>query len=317
MSHAAHRSRVRPGHILLTYIASVVITAQSTVNGMMNDVTGNPIYTAVLVFIAGLLSTFAVMAVRPRAMRAFWSVGQLIRNSGLKMWHLLGGVSGAAFVSIQSGLVSATGVALFTVAAVAGQTAGALAIDVTGIGPAGKHPLTARRVVAALLGIGGVVLAVSGGDMRLSAVGGAIATFAAGVFVSTQPALNGQIALRSREPLAATAVNFIAGLLLLCAVFTGQQLVTAAGFIAPPLPWEDPVIWLGGPFGVFFVLVSASMARSLGVFVFTLTSVVGQLSGAIALQYAHPTGGSSITWQLLTGLAITGAAVLLASSRDA
>lgn len=313
MTHVAHTNRIRPGHIILTFVASVVITGQSTVNGMMNEVTGNAIYTAVTVFVGGLLTTFAVMVVRPRAARAFWSVGELVRSGGLKMWHLLGGVSGAAFVSVQSGLVTATGVALFTVAAVAGQTAGALLLDVTGIGPAGKHPLTSRRVVAALVGVGGVVLAVSGGDMRLSAVGGAVATFVVGAFVSSQPALNGQVAMRSREPLAATAVNFIGGLLLLCAVFTGQQMVSAAAYTAPPLPWENPVVWLGGPFGVFFVLVAAAMARSLGVFVFTLTSVVGQLAGAVVLQYVYPTGGSTITWQLITGLVLTGVAVVLAT----
>ena len=137
MTHVAPRSQVKIGHILLTFIASVVITAQSTVNGMMNDVTGNAIYTAVLVFITGLATTFAVMLIRPRALRAFLAIGESVRTGGLKMWHLIGGVSGATFVSIQSGLVSATGVALFTVAAVAGQTAGALLFDVTGIGPAG------------------------------------------------------------------------------------------------------------------------------------------------------------------------------------
>ena len=184
MTHVAPRSQVKIGHILLTFIASVVITAQSTVNGMMNDVTGNAIYTAVLVFVTGLATTFAVMLIRPRALRAFLAIGESVRTGGLKMWHLIGGVSGATFVSIQSGLVSATGVALFTVAAVAGQTAGALLFDVTGIGPAGHKPLTLKRVSAALLGVAGVVIAVSGGDMRVSALGGAIVTFAAGAFVA-------------------------------------------------------------------------------------------------------------------------------------
>jgi uncharacterized membrane protein YdcZ (DUF606 family) len=57
------------------------------------------------------------------------------------------------------------------------------------------------------------------------------------------------------------------------------------------------------------------MAKTLGVFLFTLTSVVGQLSGAILMDVLFPTASTNITWQLLLGISITGAAVVLASGK--
>lgn len=305
----------KPGHIALTFVASVVITAQSSVNAAMNEQTGNPIFTAVLVFAAGLITVLAAMTVQSRSRAAFGRIAGLVRTGSIRRWQLFGGVSGATFVCMQSGLVAATGVAVFTVAAVAGQTAGALLVDKTGIGPSGHHPVTRRRVAAAVMGVGGVVVSVAGAQTGRISIAAVIGTLAAGVFVSSQPALNGQVAAKSGHALAATLVNFIGGLTVLCLVLAGQWVTGPVALVLPSAPWQDPVIWLGGPFGVFFVMVAAQMAKSLGVFVFTLTSVVGQLSGAVLLDVVFPTEATHITVQLIAGLVITGLAVVLSSDK--
>jgi transporter family-2 protein len=110
-------------------------------------------------------------------------------------------------------------------------------------------------------------------------------------------------------------VNFIVGFITLVVVYAIAQQVNPQSFNVPPMPWENPVIWLGGPFGVLFVLTASFMAKTLGVFLFTLTSVVGQLSGAILMDVLFPTASTNITWQLLLGISITGAAVVLASGK--
>lgn len=46
-------------------------------------------------------------------------------------------------------------------------------------------------------------------------------------------------------------------------------------FTAPPAPWAQPVLWLGGPIGVAFVVVAAFAVRGLGVLVFSLLTIVG------------------------------------------
>lgn len=306
--------RVKPAHIVLTFVASVVVSAQSTVNAEMNKITQNPLVTALSVFAMGLLVTGIMTFARADIRSAFFSVPSLVRSGRLKWWHLLGGFTGATFVAVQSGLVSVTGVAVFTVSVVAGQTAGALLVDKYGIGPAGKQAITLGRVASSLLGVVGVVIAITGGDSQHQiAIGGILASFAIGFIVCIQPALNGQVAIQSGQAIAATLVNFIAGLGMIAVIFATTQLISPQSFSYPPAPWENPAVWLGGPFGVFFVLTAARMASALGVFVFTLTSVLGQLSGAILMDVLFPTSATDLSLRLFVGVFITGSAVVLAS----
>jgi transporter family-2 protein len=303
-------------HIVITFIASVIITAQSSVNSELNTYTENPLITALINFTTGLI-VLSVMMIFSRPIRqGFISIPRLVREGRLKRWQLFGGLSGAFFVASQSSLVKVIGVAIFTVAAVAGQTSAALLVDKAGIGPAGKQPVTLMRIGAAILGIVGVLVSVLGQDSTGQfAFGAVLISFAAGALVSTQPALNGQIANHTGQPAAATMVNFIVGFITLVVVYAIAQQVNPQSFNVPPMPWENPVIWLGGPFGVLFVLTASFMAKTLGVFLFTLTSVVGQLSGAILMDVLFPTASTNITWQLLLGISITGAAVVLASGK--
>jgi transporter family-2 protein len=312
----SNSEKIQISHILITFVASVIITAQSSINSELNTYTENPLITALINFTTGLM-VLSVMMIFSRPIRkGFISIPRLVREGRLKHWQLFGGLSGAFFVASQSSLVQVIGVAIFTVAAVAGQTSAALLVDKLGIGPAGKQPVTLMRIGAAILGIVGVLVSVLGQDSTGQfAFGAVLISFAAGALVSTQPALNGQIANHTGQPAAATMVNFIVGFITLVVVYAVAHQVNPQSFNVPPMPWENPVIWLGGPFGVLFVLTASFMAKTLGVFLFTLTSVVGQLSGAILLDVLFPTASTNITWQLLLGISITGAAVVLASGK--
>ena len=315
-ANSALQEKVKLSHIVITFIASIIITAQSSINSELNTYTNNALITALINFTTGLL-VLAIMMLLSRPIRqGFISIPRLVREGKLKRWQLFGGLSGAFFVASQSSLVQVIGVAIFTVSAVAGQTSAALLVDKSGIGPAGKQPVTLMRVCAAILGIVGVLISVLGQDSTGQfAFGAVLISFAAGALVSTQPALNGQIANQTGQPAAATLVNFIVGFVTLAIVYVVKQQISPQGFNVPPMPWENPIIWLGGPFGVLFVLTAAFMAKTLGVFLFTLTSVVGQLSGAILMDVLFPTAATNITWQLLLGISITGAAVVLASGK--
>jgi len=311
------KSNIKVSHIVITFIASVIITAQSSINSELNLFTEYPLVTALINFATGLLVLSLVMLISRPIRQGFARIPSLVRAGTLHRWQLLGGLSGAFFVATQSGLVQVVGVAIFTVAVVAGQTCAALLVDKFGIGPAGKQAVTVARIGAAILGILGVFVSVLGqGSTTQVAIGAVFIAFAAGAIVATQPALNGQIANHTGQPAAAAMVNFVVGFIVLVVVFGVKQQISPQQIIVPPMPWENPIIWLGGPFGVFFVLTAAFMAKTLGVFLFTLTSVVGQLSGAILMDVVFPTAVTNITWQLLLGISMTGAAVVLASGKQ-
>ena len=82
----------------------------------------------------------------------------------------------------------------------------------------------------------------------------------------------------------------------------------------PPAPWDRPLLWTGGSIGICFIVSAAVLVRSLGVLVFSLVSVVGQLSGAVLLDVFFPTPGNRVTAQVVLGVAITGVAIAMAAS---
>jgi transporter family-2 protein len=198
---------------------------------------------------------------------------------------------------------------------VTGNTVASMATDRLGIGPGGRRPITARRVVAAAGTVVAVALAVSGrasaGDLVLWAL---VLALLAGAGTGVQPALNGQVAARTGEPLVATVVNFVVGTAVLLLALGVEHLV-GHDWTPPPAPWEEPVLWLGGPIGVAFILTAAVVVRPLGVLLLSLLSTSGQLTGALVADVVAPTPGTVLTWQLVVGVLLTMAAVALAAVR--
>jgi transporter family-2 protein len=66
----------------------------------------------------------------------------------LPMWRLSAGMLGASFVAMQTYVVPVVGVALFTVAPLAGQTAISLWIDHVSLAGGIKSVISKRRVIA-------------------------------------------------------------------------------------------------------------------------------------------------------------------------
>ena len=137
--------------------------------------------------------------------------------------------------------------------------------DRAGIGPGGRRPITARRVIAAAGTVLAVGLAVSGrlsvGDLVVWAL---VLALVAGAMTGVQPALNGQVGAKTGEPLVATVVNFVGGTAGLALALAIEHLAGHA-WTAPPAPWSQPVLWLGGTIGVAFILAAVIVVRPLGV----------------------------------------------------
>lgn len=290
--------------------------AQSRINGQLAIEVHDGLLAAVISFGTGLV-VVGVIAFSLRGPRAalLHRLPQEVRSGRLPWWQLIGGFLGATFVAGQGLVVPLLGVALFTVLAVAGSTTSSLLTDRAGIGPGGRRPITARRVVAAAGTVLAVGLAVSGrvsvGDLVVWAL---VLSLVAGAMTGVQPALNGQVGAKTGEPLVATVVNFVggtAGLLLALAV----EHLAGHPWAAPPAPWSQPVLWLGGTIGVAFILAAVIVVRPLGVLLLSLLTTAGQLTGALLADLLVPTPGTHVSWQLVTGVVLTAASVSLAAVR--
>ena len=307
----------RPGSALAATAGSVLVgmlvAFQARANGELADRLGGGFsggaQAALVNFLTGLaLVTGWVLALSSQR-RAVRAIPARLGRGGLGWWNSLAGLGGAFLILSQAASVPRLGVAVFTVAVVAGQTGGSLAVDQVGLGPAGRQPVTVRRAVAAVVAVGAVVLAVSG---RLGSAGFspvlALVCVAAGVAVSGQSALNGRVGQAVGSPVAAAWLNFVVGASALGVTVAG---LAAAGHRLGTLPatWW---LYTGGPAGLAFVAVVAAAVRAVGVLLVALATVAGQVVGAVALDAVAPASGQSLQASTLVGAVLTVLAVLVA-----
>lgn len=300
----------------LAFGVGLLVVAQSRSNAGLALAVGDGLLAAVLSFTTGAVILAALILARPATRTALvHALPRELRAGRLRWWHLLGGLGGATLVAGQALAVPLLGVALFTVVMVAGNTGTSLAVDRTGLGPGAARPVTPRRVVAATGATAAVGLAVSGRLESGGLVGWAVLlVVVAGAAVAVQPALNGTVAVRTGDALAATTVNFAVGLSALLLALLAEH-ATGHPWTAPPAPWDQPLLWLGGPVGVLFIWSASVVVRPLGVLLFGLLNIAGQLTGSLVSDLLFPTPGTVVSWQLVAGVLLTGASVALAAVR--
>ena len=301
----------------VAFLAGAVVAVQGRINGQLGEVTDDGVLAAVVNFSVGLVALATFVLARPTTRSALRGLPGQLRSAAIPGWAMLGGLAGASFVAAQSITVSALGVALFTVATVAGQTGMSLAVDRWGLGPTGILPVSALRVLAAILATVAVAVAASG---RQSAAADGARTFVvlallAGAAVAFQAAFNGRISVATGQPTVAALVNFCVGLTALVAVLAIERAGRSDVEGALPSFTQQPWLYSGGLMGLIFVVSAAWSVRALGVLLFSLLVIAGSLVGAVVVDIVAPTSGVSFTWELVAGVLLTFAAVALASVR--
>ena len=119
---------------------------------------GDSLGAALVSFGTGLVFVSLISLVRKDVRAGFKDIFKASQAKQLPSWRLGAGVLGASFVAISTHVVPIAGVALFTVASLAGQTAISLWVDHIGVAGSGKTLITKRRVIAALITVSAVVL---------------------------------------------------------------------------------------------------------------------------------------------------------------
>jgi transporter family-2 protein len=289
---------------VLSAFSGVLIVVQSRINGELSSYMGDSLEAALVSFSTGLVFVSIISLVRKDVRTGFKDIFKASKANQIPSWRLGAGVLGALFVAISTHVVPIAGVALFTVASLAGQTAISLWVDHIGMAGCSKTLITKRRVVAALITVAAVVLsawdrfAIS--DFSILAI--SLAIFA-GSGVGVQRALNGQINSYSKRSFATSQLNFIAGtiflllLLLIRTLFTDHSIMNLTSG-----PWW---VFLGGSIGVIYIAFTAVAVQHLGVLDFTLFSVGGMLAGSLLLDTFIPTQGTHISPYLFASIFLT------------
>ena len=309
-----------PVGLLLAVSAGLLVPVQGRINGALGTTLADGLAAAVVSFSTGLALMIAISLLVPKGRAGLAEVLPALRERRFPRYYVLAGGIGALFVFAQSFTVGLLGVALFTVAAVTGQTLSGLLVDRMGIGPAGKRSITGIRVLGSVLTVAAVAWAVSprfasggaggsGGSDPMALVLPVLLPVLAGFLMSFQQAMNGTATVHYRTPITATLVNFVAGSIVLWLAWLIKLALAGPGHALPAEWWY----YLGGPMGCVFIAVAAFLVRSLGVLVTGLGMIAGQLLGSLALDLALPAPGTVVALPTVLGTLLTLAAIVLAS----
>lgn len=296
--------------LLIAAACGSLVAVQSRINGELGRRLDDGYTAAAISFGSGLVILLIVLCFWRPGRTGLVRVASALREKqagGLRLWMLFGGVAGALLVAAQGLTAAVLGVALFTVAVVAGQTISGLVLDRIGLGPGGRHPLTASRLVGSALALIAVLWAVSaqiGGDIPLWML---VLPFVAGLGTGWQQAVNGRVRAVAQSAQTATLINFIVGSAALFSIVLVRNSVVGWPSALPSEWW----LYIGGAIGCVFIAIQAALVRVTGVLLLALATVSGQLVAALAIDLLTP--GQHVGFSTIAGTALALVAVVVAS----
>ena len=295
---------------LLAALSGILISLQARANGELSLRLDNGLQAAFISFSSGLLLISIVSIFNPGIKDGIKKLKSAVKRKEIAPWTLFAGALGGAFVAVQTQIVPLIGVAIYSVASIAGQSATSLFVDRIGLTGGGKKPISPRRIAAAIVTVLAVFVSVfdriDAKNLSLIAV---VLAGLAGAIVGIQRAMNGLINEHSEQSFTTSLLNFIMGSSALGIVFLIAVAIGKVNFVALPAgPWW---IYTGGTIGVIYIAFTSTIVQHLGVLTFTLFSTGGTLIGALLIDIVLPTKGVSISAYLVSGIVMTFLGVLV------
>ena len=295
-----------PISITLAFIAGVAATLQAGISGQLAKELNDGIMAALVSNIGGTIFT-ALFLLNPNVRKQAMKLFKAVVSGNFAKWQLLGGVAGAVYISIASSTVSIIGTGLFTVVLVASQNVSGIIVDKFGFSSGSKRKITPKRALAVIFGIVAVLLSVSEFEGKILWLP-IFAVVIAGLAVTIQFALNGRVTKASNSQVSAF-INFPMSMFAVLITLIVMNLFGKNWNSWPDQWW----LYSAGFLGAVVVFLAAATIRTLGVLLFGLASVAGQLITSIALDVILPNANINVGWALISGAGLMLLAVYLAS----
>ena len=295
---------------LLAGLSGILIALQARANGELSHRLNNGLEAALVSFSSGLIIIVLISIFNPSIKEGIRNLRGAVKAKKIARWKLFAGMLGGMWVGVQTHIVPLIGVAIFSVASIAGQAAASLIVDRIGLTGGGKKLLSKRRVAAAVITVLAVVLSVFDRlDTNSLSKFAVILGVVTGALGGIQRAMNGEINEYSHQSFTTSLLNFIMGTSFLFVIL--MVLVITKNISLVPLPHGPWWIYTGGVIGVTYIAFSSTIVQHLGVLNFTLFSVGGQLVGSLAIDILYPTDGVHVSAYLVSGIIMTYVGVMV------
>jgi bacterial/archaeal transporter family-2 protein len=298
------KSRGDIAAIVIAFLAGSIAAFQAFISGALTSAIDDSLWAGLISNIGALLIV-SLFLISFNFRKDLKLVFKNLKSGDISVWLLLGGLFGAVYVATSAFSVAALGTGLFTIGVVASANLTSLAVDRSGFGSTKKYSINFKRVFAALLAVLAVALAGFTPNEKISLLS-LLVVLLAGISQVFQLAFNSKLASKSSSQVSAF-INFPV------AIFFGLVFVLVLHLFNRPWPQFPSQIWLysAGPLGALFVLVAAWLVKKIGVLVFTLATISGQLITALFIDIGFTE--INVGWQLISGAVLVLVAVYLAS----
>jgi transporter family-2 protein len=299
----------------LAALSGLLIALQARANGELSHRLDNGLQAALVSFGSGLIIIVVISLFNRSIKEGVRTLRGAVRQKAIPTWTLFAGMLGGSFVAVQTQIVPLIGVAIYSVASIAGQSAISLLVDRIGLTGGGKKEITPRRITAAFVTVFAVFISVADRlDGRNLSIAAVLLGVLAGAIVGVQRALNGQINEHSNQSFTTSLLNFAMGTAFLLVLLVAVMAI--GGMKLSPLPSGPWWIYTGGVIGVIYIAFTSTIVQHLGVLTFTLISVGGQLVGSLLIDLFSPTDGVQVSVYLVSGIVLTYLGVLVGGVRN-
>lgn len=279
---------------------------QAEISGQLAHELNDGIMAALISNIGGTIFT-GLFLLNPEVRKKGKKLSQDVVSGKFAKWQLLGGVAGAIYISTASSTVSIIGTGLFTVVLVASQNLSGIMVDRFGLSSGSRKKITPKRSIAAIIGIAAVLLSVTDFQGKILWIP-ITAVVMAGLAVTVQFALNGRVTKAANSQVSAF-INFPMSMITVSLTLIVMNLLGKNWNTWPHQWW----LYTAGFLGAVVVFLAAATIRTLGVLLFGLASVAGQLITSISLDVILPNANINVGWALISGAGLMLLAVYLAS----
>ena len=308
-------------YLIITLAIGLLVPFQIAANSRLRQVVG-PAYVSTLVSFS--VSTLALLLVSLLSGSPIVPTGEMLADAS--WWSWCAGLVAVVTITISIHLFKEIGPLQAIVIPMFSQLIFSLLIDHFGWFGANVIPLGAKRIIGSLLLIAGVTLVVVLPKLKASrqdtsagkgsrqlfwqlcaVVSGCLSASITGVYAQ----LSGVVVANGGNPMQATTVAFFVAtmvLLLFCTLNGSVRLIGKA--FSREYPWW---MWTGGLCGAIIVFGNAWLVAHVGVGVFVMALLVGQLALSQLMEHYGWLGAprKRITWLQIIGILLMLAGVAL------
>ncbi|KAE8765320.1 DMT family transporter [Georgenia thermotolerans] len=301
--------------VLATVLAGTLGPMQSAVNGRLGTWLSDGHAAALISFGTGLVLMFVIVFSRRSTREQALAIPRIIKERRIPWPNFLAGLCGAVIVLSEGVSVGGLGVATFQISLISGMVISGVVCDRLGVGVAVKQPLSAPRILGALLAVTSTVLVISPNFQAPHVIALAILPFVGGLLAGWQPAGNSNVAKATGSMFVAIGWNFLVGFTALLVAYLIRAVTSGVDFALPETWW----MYLGGPLGLMSIALMALLVRGLGLLLLGLASTAGQLVGSVLIDTLIPAPGHVVHAVTLLGtlVALVAAGIAMIPSRRA